>query len=270
MVRFKNFFIIVISIASCETNPPTAPFSLKTGEVRIEITVIDDNSASSDRTVLLEDFANVSCIPCVTSNKIIQSVLHSYGSDKVVAVKFPTNFPSPVDPFYLAGKQFCDFRISFYNIFSAPTIIVDGVNRPGPLDSNSVKQVINNRRSTQSNFNIKVTKENISGGLNFNIILRVKDRNLISADEIFLKLALVESEIEFANPPGSNGETKFYDVLRVLYPSNEGFEFSALSGNSSYRFENSLDSLWNSSKLEAVVFLQNPITKEIYQTGSTL
>lgn len=126
-------------LLSCKTNPPTQPISLKTGEVKIEITLVDDNTISSERTVLLEDFANVSCNPCVTSNKIIQSLLHSYGSDKIVAVKFPTNFPSPVDPFYLAGKEFCDYRMSYYNILFAPTIILDGLVKPNAIDSNSIK-----------------------------------------------------------------------------------------------------------------------------------
>ncbi|MDP2363663.1 MAG: hypothetical protein Q8M94_07830, partial [Ignavibacteria bacterium] len=145
------FLIIPFLILSCETNPPTQPISLKTGEVQIDITVSEDNNISSNRIVLLEDFANVSCTPCVTSNKIIQSLLSSYGSYKVVSVKFPTNFPSPVDPFYLAGKQFCDFRMSYYNILFAPTIILDGITRPTPTDSNAIKLAINNRLAIPSN-----------------------------------------------------------------------------------------------------------------------
>ena len=266
----KNLILIIaVILAGCETNPPTQPLSLKTGEVKVAISVKEDNTINPDRIILLEDFANVSCIPCVTSNKIIRSVLNNYGSDKIVSVKFPTNFPSPVDPFYLAGKSFCDFRISYYNILFAPTIILDGTMRPTPTDSVALKESINERLAVTSNMSIAVTKTSVNGGLLFNIDIAIKDKSIQDLDELFLKCALVESEIEFEQPPGANGETKFYDVLRLLLPSNEGFVLSSLDGSHTYQFDNSLDSLWNINKIEAVVFIQKADTKEVYQTGST-
>jgi hypothetical protein len=77
------FLILPFIILGCETNPLTQPISLKTGEVKLEITLSEDGNINPERVVLLEDFANVSCVPCVTSNKIIRSVLQSYGSNKV-------------------------------------------------------------------------------------------------------------------------------------------------------------------------------------------
>jgi len=267
----KNILLLIISLIiwGCETNPPTQPISLKDGEVQIEITISEDNNISANRTVLLEDFANVSCTPCLTSNKIIQSVLNSYGSSKVVSVKFPTNFPSPVDPFYLVGKQFCDFRMTYYNILFAPTIILDGITRPTPTDSNSIKQALDNRLLVSSDFNITVTKTIANGGLLINADIKVKNISSINLDELFLRCAIVESEVEFAQPPGSNGETKFYDVLRVLLPSNEGISLSSIGSAQTYQYENTIDTVWNINKLEAVVFIQSSVNKEIHQTGST-
>jgi len=262
-------FIVPFLFTNCETNPPTAPLSLKSGQVQIEISFTEDNSISSDRVVLLEDFANVSCVPCVTSNKIVRSVLQSYGKDKIVSVKFPTNFPSPVDPFYLAGKEFCDYRMSFYNILFAPTNILDGVVRPTPTDSNAVKQALDNRLLINSDFKIEVSKIINNGGLLINVNVKVKNKSSLNVDELFLRCAIVESDIEFANAPGSNGETKFYDVLRTLYPSNEGVALSTLGGTQTYLYENSIDTLWNINKLEVVSFIQSSSTKEVHQTGST-
>lgn len=266
----KKILLLIISLIiwGCETNPPTQPISLKDGEVQIEITISEDNNISANRTVLLEDFANVSCTPCLTSNKIIQSVLNSYGSSQVVSIKFPTNFPSPVDPMYLTAKEFCDYRMTFYNILFAPTIILDGITRPIPTDSNSVKQALNNRLTVSSDFNITVTKTIVNGGLLINADIKVKNISSINLDELFLRCAIVESEVEYEQPPGSNGETKFYDVLRVLLPSNEGISLSSIGSTQTYQFENTIDTVWNINKLEAVVFIQNPVNKEIQQTGS--
>lgn len=267
----KKFLVLIIPllILGCETNPPTQPISLKDGEVKIDITMSEDNSINSDRTILLEDFANVSCVPCVTSNKIIQSVLNSYGSSKVVSIKFPTNFPSPVDPFYLAGKQFCDFRMTYYNILFAPTIILDGITKPTPTDSNSIKQALNNRLTVPSNFKITITKTVANGGLLINVDIRVKNINSLNLDELFLRCAIVESEVEYEQAPGSNGETKFYDVMRVLLPSNEGISLSSIGSAQTYQYENTIDTVWNINKLESVVFIQSSVNKEIQQTGSS-
>ncbi|HEX9253344.1 MAG TPA: Omp28-related outer membrane protein [Ignavibacteriaceae bacterium] len=267
----KIFLLLIIPLMflGCETNPPTQPISLKDGEVKINITISEDNSISSDRTVLLEDFANVSCTPCVTSNKIIQSVINSYGSSKIVSVKFPTNFPSPVDPFYLAAKEFCDFRMTYYNILFAPTIILDGITLPTPTDSNAIKQSINNRLTIPSNFNVTVAKTVVNGGLLLNVDIKLKNKNSLDLDDLFLRCAIVESEVEYEQPPGSNGETKFYDVLRVLLPSNEGISLSSVGSALTYQFENTIDTVWNIDKLEAVMFIQSSANKEIQQTGSS-
>lgn len=268
MLKFL-FLIIPFLILGCETNPPTQPISLKTGEVKLEITFSEDGNLNPERTVLLEDFANVSCTPCVISNKIIRSVLQNYGSNKIISVKFPTNFPSPVDPFYLSAKTFCDFRMTYYNILFAPTLILDGTVRPTPTDSNSIKQELNARLNSSSNFSIEITKTVINGGLLINANIKVKNKSALNLDELFLRCAIVESDIEFTQAPGSNGETKFYDVLRVLFPSNDGFPLSSLNSTNSYQFENTIDTVWNINKLEAVVFIQSTATKEIQQTGSS-
>ncbi len=267
----KKILLLIISLIiwGCETNPPTQPISLKDGEVQIEITISENNNISANRKVLLEDFANVSCTPCLTSNKIIQSVLNSYGSSQVVSIKFPTNFPSPVDPMYLTAKEFCDYRMTFYNILFAPAIILDGITGPIPTDSNSVKQALNNRLTVSSDFYITVIKTIVNGGLLINADIKVKNISSINLDELFLRCAIVESEIKYEQPPGSNGETKFYDVLRTLLPSNEGISLASIGNAQTYQFENTIDTVWNINKLEAVIFIQSSVNKDIQQTGSS-
>jgi len=83
--------------------------------------------------------------------------------------------------------------------------------------------------------------------------------------------SFTEAEIEFQQPPGSNGETKFYDVIRLMLPSINGISLRQLidQGDLSFEFEDVIISDWNIEKLSTVVYIQNSITKEVYQTGST-
>ncbi len=58
-----------------------------------------------------------------------------------------------------------------------------------------------------------------SKALNFNLYL---DTTPINYSDLVLHAVVTETDIEFATPPGSNGETKFYDVTRKMLPSKEG------------------------------------------------
>lgn len=227
--------------------------------------------ALASKIVLIEDFANVSCNPCVISNKILESLKENYGIKKVVLIKYPTNFPSPSDPFYLANTSDCNARMSFYNILVAPTTKVDGSLTPISTDSVSVKDKINQRISVLPKFKISVSDSVGIGNYNIHITLETIDTTGIDFTNIVMHTVVTESSIEFSSPPGSNGETKFYDVMRKMLPSNSGetVSYSTL-GTQYYTRQTALNPAWNSAKLETVVFIQNKITKEVLQAGSTL
>lgn len=269
MKIFLSIIIILFSLYNCQTNPPTDPnkITLKTGEVLVQISFVENRNLTATKIVQLEDFANVSCTPCLISNKIIESLSkHSEFSNKIRVIKFPTNFPSPVDPMYLTAKEFCDYRMSYYQILFAPTIIIDGILRPIPTDSNQIKNAIQQRLQTLTDFLISDSSEVINNGLLINLNIETSNINRTDLENLILRIALIESEVEYSTPPGSNGETRFFDVVRTILPSNSGFKLSEIKGQRSLQFENSLDSTWNLNKIKAVTFIQDANTKEIIQS----
>ena len=270
----KLFFLAlpILLIVSCNTNPPTSPDVTPTGNVVLTLKV--DNTAivsAASKVVIIEDFANVSCNPCVTSNKIIENLTNvTYGRSKLVAVKFPTNFPAPNDLFYLAAKEICDARISYYNVFFAPTTVVDGILKPISTDSNSVKTAVDSRLSITPRFNINI-EANLEGDYSVTVDIKFIDTTSINLSDLVIHTVLTETDIEFEQAPGSNGETKFYDVTRLMLPSKDGTPVRQLidQGELIFTFEDALLSSWNLEKLNFVVYIQNKTTKEIFQTGST-
>ena len=270
----KIIFLLSVAVIliSCNTNPPTSLEIVPTGNIVLNFSV--DNSASisvANKVVLLEDFANVSCVPCVISNKIIESLTEvTYGRSKLVAVKFPTNFPAPNDLFYLAAKEICDARISYYNVFFAPTTVIDGILKPISTDSNSVKAAVDSRLSITPRFNINVAAT-LEGDYSVDVNVKFVDTSSINMSDLVIHTVLTETDIEFEQAPGSNGETKFYDVTRLMLPTKDGTPIRQLidQGELTFTFEDALLSSWNLEKLNFVVFIQNKSTKEVYQTGST-
>lgn len=223
------------------------------------------------KVVLIEDFSNVSCPPCVASNNTLRSLKSSYTSEKLVIVKFPANFPSPQDPMYLASKEDADSRLSYYTIFSTPTIIVDGINKTVATDSMSIKSIIDASLLKIPPFSIEV-EESITGQTMY-VSGKVKllDNSGIDFDGLVLHTVIIESRIEYSSPPGSNGETEFDDVLRKMLPSNAGFSISNIEseGEINFSFESIINSAWNKDRLEIIVYVQHSNSKEVYQANST-
>jgi len=265
-------FVLTLLIISCNTNPPTSPDIVPTGNIVLKLNV--DNTANAtlaSKVVIIEDFANVSCNPCVISNKIVEHLTNqTYGRSKLVAVKFPTNFPAPNDLFYLAAKEICDARISYYNVFFAPTTVIDGLLKPISTDSNNVKAAVDSRLSVIPRFNIHVAAI-LEGDYTVNVDIKFVDTSLINMSDLVIHTVLTETDIEFEQAPGSNGETKFYDVTRLMLPTKEGTPIRQLidQGELAFSFEDALLSSWNLEKLNFVVYIQNKNTKEVFQTGST-
>lgn len=270
----KLFFLALplLLIVGCNTNPPTSQDLTPTGNVvlNIEVEYTTKISAAS-KIVLIEDFANVSCIPCVASNKVIEAVSNSYGPTKLAVVKFATNFPAPNDLFYLAAKEICDERMSYYNIIAAPTTIIDGITRLYSLtDTTALKTAIDAKLAITPRFEIGVTGI-FEGDYVANVNVKFIDTSGINLSDLVIHTVLTETDIEFEQPPGSNGETKFYDVTRLMLPTKEGTPVRQLidQGELTFTFDDALLSSWNLEKLNFVVYIQNKTTKEVFQTGST-
>ncbi|MBP1683171.1 MAG: hypothetical protein H6Q27_735, partial [Ignavibacteriaceae bacterium] len=181
----------ILLIVSCNTNPPTSPDVTPTGNVVLTLKV--DNTtivSAASKVVIVEDFANVSCNPCVISNKILESLTEiTYGRSKLVAVKFPTNFPAPNDLFYLAAKEICDARISYYNVFFAPTTVIDGILKPISTDSNSVKTAVDSRLSITPRFNINIG-DNLEGDYSVNVDIKFIDTTSINLSDLVIHTVL--------------------------------------------------------------------------------
>jgi Outer membrane protein Omp28/PEGA domain len=283
--------IFLDNISTGKVTPDTIESTAGLHEVRLEkenylnsslsVEIIKDSvvaisftlqEATLSKVVLLEDFANVSCFPCVTSNKIIEALTNiTYGRDKLIAIKYPTNFPSPIDPFYIANSTDCDARINYYSIFSAPTTVIDGTERPISTDSISIKASIDQQLQQTPRFSVEV-KDSIAGSTYFVTVgIRVVDGSGLDFSNIVLHTVVTETNVEFANPPGANGETKFFDVMRTMLPSNNGESLGGINQTDVvvFNWQTTINSGWVISNLNTVAFVQNNVSKEVYQVGST-
>jgi thiol-disulfide isomerase/thioredoxin len=233
---------------------------------KIEVNLIEQNL---QKIVMLEDFSNVSCGPCVASNKILKSLKNSYTHKKIIVIKYPTNFPSPVDPMHLESPGDSKTRMAYYNILFTPTIIVDGVNKPIASDSNSIKSQIDENLLLSPKFEIIATDSIVGNILQISGTLKLLDETELDFNNLVLHTVLIESKIEYSTPPGSNGETEFEDVMRKMIPTTNGFSISSIENVESmdFKWDVEIKTTWNKDKLRTIIFIQDSKSGKIYQAS---
>jgi thiol-disulfide isomerase/thioredoxin len=219
------------------------------------------------RFVILEHFSNTSCPPCPQSDAIIDDLARDYGTMQLVVLGYHANFPSPSDPMYLSAKPDIDSRLQFYQPPSIPRAFVDGHLVQDPLSEQSYRNLIDTQLLQDTVLTISFTQLNRSDTL-IQGKLELKALQNIAAGHL-LQIALIEDEIDYPSPPGTNGQTHFEAVLRALYPDGSGSPV-ALMPQQTLRvdFSFALKSEWGKD-LTVLAFVQNSSDKSILQSGWT-
>ncbi len=236
-----------------------------------------DPASAVQRMPLYETFTSSTCGPCVAGNTNMDA-LFAANANKWVCVKYQMSWPGSGDPYYTDEGG---TRRTYYGINSVPRQEIDG-----GYDGNS-------SAVTQADFDaayavpafMEITSDLTVGGHMVTVDYTITPKIDFPANAR-LFIAIVEKKTT-ANT-GSNGETEFHWVMKKMLPSGNGAVIgpltagSAVTNSSVYAFNGSYrlpsdasDKINNSiehsveefTDLLAVVWVQNPTTKEIYQSA---
>ena len=87
----------------------------------------------------------------------------------------------------------------------------------------------------------------------------------LTDNQLRLFVAIIENDIHFDSPPGSNGLTGFEYVFRTFLSSNEGDEFQTDSNSKRMDYSFTWQD-WDYNNCQVIAFIQNMSTKQIIQT----
>lgn len=234
------------------------------------VDVLPDTTVSLDavltliRSIMLEHFSNSDCVPCVEADMILEEILAEEGIAKTVSLGYHTNFPGPNDPMYLAAKTGNDNRMAYYSVAFAPTIQVDGVIGFGTDIENKLRDALAQRSPVAPGAILEVFDFNANQTA---ITGRVRIQALQDLNNTVLRIALIEREINYSQPPGVNGQVYFFDVFRGFYPSAAGTALTLNAGEKQFiSFSVPPNAQWVLNQMEAVAFIQRS-NKEIVQAA---
>ncbi|MBK9456970.1 MAG: Omp28-related outer membrane protein [Bacteroidetes bacterium] len=224
------------------------------------------------RTVLFEEFTQASCGPCASQNPGFNALLDE-NSDKTLAIKYQVWWPG-FDPMYLQNEPDVDSRVGYYSVSGVPDATMDGVHiandcaayvgAPACVSQDDIDAAA----AITSPFLINVTHSFNAEYTTVNVHVEVTAGADV-AGTLKLQVAVTEKEILFDTPPGSNGETEFYGVMKKLLPSATGTTTGAFYGGETKSFDLSWDmsNIYNLNNIQIVAFMQDDATKKVLQAG---
>ena len=221
-------------------------------------------NAQNERILLLESFTNTGCGPCAMYNPGMDALIAN-NRDKVVAIKYHVNWPSSADPMYLHNTSDNGSRVSYYGVNSVPRVVVDG-NRFSGNSGDITQSIIDQLSVIESPLELRLFWE--LNEAQDAITVHVMGRASTDIEgSLKLYVGVIEKEIHFNSAPGPNGEKDFYDVMKKLLPSSSGQSLNSLEANGyfAYTFTWKLANIYNMDQLDAIAWVQNSNTKEVYQ-----
>lgn len=221
-------------------------------------------NAQNERVLLFECFTNTSCGPCAQQNPALDALINNNG-DRIAAIKYHMNWPGANDPMYLHNTTDNDARRGVYNVSSVPHTVVDGIrfaSTPGSLNQN----MVNNWLAIESPLEMRLSYELDQAAQ----IITVHVMGRASTDitgSCKLYVGVIEKEIHYNSAPGSNGERDFYSVMKKLLPTSSGTLIGEMKADDyfAYSFSWEWANVYNVDQLDAIAWVQNQNTREVYQ-----
>jgi hypothetical protein len=215
------------------------------------------NTYSGDRMVLVERFTSATCGPCAQNNPIMDAFLSSQDPDKIVGISYHQNWPvAGLDPMYNYNPGDNETRRNYYGVSYIPQAKFDGlIQCDPPYTQSGLQAYFDQRKNILSPITIIVTDSTFADSVLVRALIYCEA--LLSSPAVTVQFAVVEKHIHYSSPPGTNGETDFYDVMRKMLPNANGTSLALYPGQT-YIVEKKfkMDPIWQVSEIRPLVFVQ--------------
>jgi hypothetical protein len=223
----------------------------------LTLVIANINLLAGDRMVFVERFTSWTCGPCGTNNPTMEAWISSIDPDKIVGIAYHMNWPAPGnDGYYLYNPVDNTARRTFYGINAIPQAQMDGlINIQSPYNSSTLTSMFNTRTNLLSPITMILTDSTY--GDSILVRARIYTEVILSNPTAYIHFSMQERHNSFSSPPGTNGETEFYDVMRRMNNGGVGQSITLIPGQQiiiEKRFYK--DPVWNQPEVMPVVFVQ--------------
>lgn len=224
------------------------------------------------RNTFVEFFSNYNYVNSQTGETILDAnqvvynaIFNSYNGQDVYLLEYHLDAPNS-DPINADNPAEHNAREIQYGALSPTNVIVDGNEYNGSYKGLS-QNVFDYSMLQDPKFTIDIQSLTIVGNTATVRTTVEAEKNINSIEKYIVHVAIMEDTIELA------GDT-MYNVLRKFLPIHEGNSYtrSWIKGDTIQIQETWAGFSFNTydtSRLEAIVFIQNDATSEVYQVATT-
>jgi hypothetical protein len=227
----------------------------------------------SQRFIMFEEFTNASCSPCAQQNPAFDALL-SANASKCTSIKYHTNWPGP-DPMNQQNPSEVATRVGYYGVSGVPYACMDGSPLTGTnylgAPANLTQAKINTQWAVPSPFDLSLYHQ-LSAGNDSIFVTMLGECMEAVTGTLVAHISVIEKHIHFTSPPGYNGETDFYNVMKKMLPSASGTSLPSSFQTGDYFIAQGawkLANIYSMSELGAVGFVQNDANKNVHQGANS-
>jgi hypothetical protein len=225
---------------------------------------LDLQAQMARKQPMLEHFTQASCGPCASQNPLFEPVrLANLGLANHAA--YHTSWPG-TDPMYSANPAENNAMVGVYGVTGVPSMIMDGTNLGGP--TNVTEQRLFSSIADGSPIRLRVEE---TGTTSRNVTVHIDGIAAPPSGSHILRVLVLEDPINYASPPGSNGERDFPNVFRQTLGGTAGTAVTlpAAGSSISFPFSYTVSGSWNESNVFVVAYVQNTTTREVLNSASS-
>ncbi len=222
----------------------------------------------AERIVLLEEFGNTYCPPCIFGEPDFEKlILEPYEDKGVIQISYHTPTPIADDVFFQANPIEIMERENYYRVPGVPFVYVMGELADQDTALLNVDE-LRPHLDQKSPIELTVTEEEKDGERKVNVKVKTVGERI--KGDFVLRTVIVEKEVHYT-PPHEGMLTKHHNIFRETIGGWEGKTFSAAPQNVSttFKFDYTLDKEWVGDNIYVIAFVQNEATKEVVNAGSS-
>jgi hypothetical protein len=223
--------------------------------------------AQAPKFVLLEEFTGMNCGPCAAQNPGFLANILTPNPVVVHHIAYHPSWPGS-DIMYNYNKPPVDSMVYQYLVTGVPNVEMLG-NQKNASPSGIKQSDIDGEFSSGSPIKVLVTDVVVSGN-NHQATVVISSVSPPPSGTYRLR-TIVSEYLHYATPPGGNGEKDFPNVFRKMMPSWKGDHIVLPSvGNSvTFTYNYVADTLWKQANIKVTSYVQNTLTNEVLNCGST-
>lgn len=218
-------------------------------------------SAQVEKKVVVEHFTNTRCSICANRNPDFFTNLDNHPDVLHIAIH-PS---SPYSNCFLNNNnpEENDARTNYYGIYgSTPKLVIQGENIPANADYGDA-EIFAPYLGQESPIEMNVTKR--TDDMSFYADLTASVVTGENLGELNIFIALVEDTVFYDAP---NGEELHFNVFRKRMGGSAGIINLPLL-TSGVTFSTQIQDGWDVNRLNAIIIIQDPETKEVIQASKT-